>query len=54
MQKLNRTLHVASSDEWLLDYETQGKLRQYYSNTQRRLYEEKYLNPLTSFMSTFK
>ena len=52
LQKLKSTLHVASRDEWQLDYETQGDLRQYYSITQRELYGKKYPNPLKSFMST--
>jgi hypothetical protein len=52
MQKLKNTLHLALRGEWQLDYETQGKLRQYYSTTKRELYGGKYPNPLKSFMST--
>jgi hypothetical protein len=52
MQKLKSTLHLASRNEWQLDYETQGELRQYYFTIQRELYGEKYPNPLKSFMST--
>jgi hypothetical protein len=38
MQKLKSTLYVASRDEWRLDYETQGELRQYYFTTQMKLH----------------
>ena len=52
LQKLKSTMRCTSRAEWQKDYDELGELRQYYSCTQRELYNSKYPNPLEPFMRT--